>query len=94
MGGVRGLVRTDQEMSEGGSPSHTGRGTEKKRKVRLRQHTKVRQSSVTPDLLSEDMAMERERRQWERDQAKELDKPLGPVHYQEMRQGGTERQLI
>ena len=38
--------------------------------------------------------MERERRQWEREQAEELDKPLGPVHYQEMRQGGTERQLI
>ena len=44
--------------------------------------------SVTPDLMSEDMAQERERRRWEREQAEELDTPVGPVHYEEMRQGG------
>ena len=32
--------------------------------------------------------MERERRRWEEEQEEKLDKPVGPVHYEEMRQGG------
>ena len=32
--------------------------------------------------------MERERRRWEEEQAEELDRPVGPVHYEEMRHGG------
>ena len=45
--------------------------------------------SPTPDLLSEDMRRERERRQWELEAEDELeqDKPVGPVHYQELRAG-------
>ena len=45
--------------------------------------------SPTPDLLSEDMRRERERRQWEQEAEDELeqDKPVGPVHYQELRAG-------
>ena len=43
--------------------------------------------SRTPDLLSDDMWRERERRQWEDEQAEQA-KPVGPVHYEELRQGG------
>ena len=32
--------------------------------------------------------MERERRKWEEEQEEKLGKPVGPVHYEEMRQGG------
>ena len=46
--------------------------------------------SATPDLMSEDMERERERRRWEEEQAQELEKPVGPVHYEELRQGGEE----
>ena len=51
----------------------------------LSSHTRYR--SPTPELLSEDMRRERERKQWEVDAEDELeqDKPVGPVHYQELR---------
>ena len=46
--------------------------------------------SPTPDLLSEDMQRERERQRWEEEmrQNEEPEKPVGPVHYEAMRQGG------
>ena len=44
--------------------------------------------SATPDLLSEDMAMERERRRWEEEVEEKLDRPVGPIHYEQLRQGG------
>ena len=42
--------------------------------------------SPTPELLSEDMRRDRERREWEREAEEELeqDQPVGPVHYQEL----------
>lgn len=43
--------------------------------------------SPTPELLSEDMRRDRDRRRWEREAEGELeqDEPVGPVHYQELR---------
>ena len=32
--------------------------------------------------------MERERRRWEEEVEGKLDKPVGPVHYEELRRGG------
>lgn len=46
--------------------------------------------SATPDLLSDDMAMERERRRWEAEEEEKVEKSSGPTHYQEMRQGGID----
>ena len=44
--------------------------------------------SPTPELLSEDMRRDRERRQWEEEAEEELeqDQPVGPVHYQKLRE--------
>ena len=56
--------------------------------IRIYLSTSILHRSATPDLLSEDMARERERRKWEEEQAQELEKPVGPVHYEEMRHGG------
>ena len=54
-------------------------------------HIHISCRSPTPDLLSDDMRRERERRRWEEEQAQQdadLDKPVGPVHYQNLQQGG------
>ena len=50
-------------------------------------YTHVRSSS--PQLLSEDMRRERERQTWEKqvEQELELDKPVGPTHYQSIQEG-------
>ncbi len=47
--------------------------------------------SPTPDLLSEDMRIERERRRWEEQAGEEVggegDRPVDPIHYQSVRGG-------
>ena len=43
--------------------------------------------SPSPDLMSADMQQERERQAWERQVQQEVDKPVGPVHYQDIQQG-------
>ena len=46
--------------------------------------------SPSPELLSEDMRMDRERREWEQRAGEEAaqDRPIGPVHYQDVYPGG------
>ena len=47
--------------------------------------------SPTPDLLSEDMQRERERRRWEEEELEQA-KQVGPVHYEDLKQGGQSLQ--
>lgn len=57
--------------------------------------------SPSPDLLSEDMRRERARVEWERAAMMEQDREetedehkMGPVHYQDLQQGGTEDYVV
>ena len=84
MGGVCGLVCTDQGgVPRRISLTYRQRNREEEKGQNLRAHQNkttivllndlliVLYRSVTPDLLSDDMAMERERRQWEREKAED-----------------------
>lgn len=42
-------------------------------------------------LLSEDMRREMQREQWEREEEEQMKRPVGPVHYEDIRDGGERR---
>lgn len=39
-------------------------------------------------LLSEDMRRELQRQEWEREEEEALKKPMGPIHYEDIRENG------
>lgn len=39
-------------------------------------------------LLSEDMRRELQRQQWEKEEEEALRKPMGPIHYEDIRENG------
>lgn len=46
---------------------------------------------LVPDgntLLSEDMKRELQRQQWEKEEEEALRKPMGPIHYEDIRENG------
>lgn len=40
-------------------------------------------------LLSEDMRKELQRQQWEEEEREALRRPMGPIHYEDIRENGT-----
>ena len=44
--------------------------------------------SSPPTLLSEDMRRELARQEWEKEEEEAMNKPIGPVHYQDIRFDG------
>lgn len=52
--------------------------------------------SQVPDgntLLSEDMIRELQRQQWEKEEEEALRKPMGPIHYEDIRENGIAHSL-
>eukprot|EP00061_Rhincodon_typus_P008215 g30632.t1 len=47
-----------------------------------------RQEVEKKTLLSEDMRRELQRQQWEKEEEEALNRPVGPVHYEDIRQNG------
>lgn len=45
-------------------------------------------ASSPPTLLSEDMRRELARQEWEKEEEEAMNKPIGPVHYQDIRFNG------
>lgn len=45
-------------------------------------------TSSPPTLLSEDMRRELVRQKWEKEEEEAVNKPVGPVHYQDIRFDG------
>lgn len=45
-------------------------------------------ASSPPTLLSEDMRRELARQEWEKEEEEAINKPIGPVHYQDIRFDG------
>lgn len=41
-------------------------------------------------LLSEDMRRELQRQEWEREEEEALKKPMGPIHYEDIRESGMQ----
>lgn len=39
-------------------------------------------------LLSEDMRRELQRQEWEREEEEALKRPMGPIHYEDIRENG------
>lgn len=44
-------------------------------------------------LLSEDMKRELQRQQWEKEEEEALRKPMGPIHYEDIRENGMSHAL-
>lgn len=49
----------------------------------------IRQEPDGNTLLSEDMRRELQRQQWEKEEEEALRKPMGPIHYEDIRENGT-----
>ena len=49
-----------------------------------------RKDEGLPDLLSSDMKREMERKEWEKEEEEAMSKPVGPVHYADVRHKGKE----
>lgn len=47
-----------------------------------------RKASAEKTLLSEDMRRELQRQEWEREEEEAMKKPVGPIHYEDMRGQG------
>lgn len=45
-------------------------------------------ASSPPTLLSEDMRRDLARQEWEKEEEEAMNKPIGPVHYQDIRFNG------
>lgn len=48
----------------------------------------IRQDTDEKSLLSEDMRREIQRQQWEKEEEEALKKPMGPIHYEDIRENG------
>lgn len=48
----------------------------------------IRQGLDGNTLLSEDMRRELQRQQWEKEEEEALRKPMGPIHYEDIRENG------
>lgn len=47
-----------------------------------------RKASSEKTLLSEDMRRELQRQEWEREEEEAMQRPVGPIHYEDMRGQG------
>lgn len=47
-----------------------------------------RKASAEKTLLSEDMRRELQRQEWEREEEEAMKKPVGPIHYEDIRGQG------
>lgn len=47
-----------------------------------------RKASSDKTLLSEDMRRELQRQEWEREEEEAMKRPVGPIHYEDIRQQG------
>lgn len=52
-----------------------------------------RKSSSDKTLLSEDMRRELQRQEWEREEEEAMKKPVGPIHYENIRAQGYCRRI-
>lgn len=48
----------------------------------------IRKGSAEKTLLSEDMRRELQRQEWEREEEEAMKKPVGPIHYEDIRGQG------
>lgn len=49
----------------------------------------IRQMPEEKTLLSEDMRREFQRQQWEKEEREALERPIGPLHYEDIRENGV-----
>lgn len=49
---------------------------------------KFRKASADKTLLSEDMRRELQRQEWEREEEEAMKRPVGPIHYEDIRGQG------
>lgn len=47
-----------------------------------------RHDPAEKDLLSEDMRRELQRQEWEREEEEAMNRPVGPIHYENIREQG------
>lgn len=50
-------------------------------------------TSTDKTLLSEDMRRELQRQEWEREEEEAMRKPVGPIHYEDIRGQGYSKRL-